>query len=147
MNMPPATALGPLHVPVASGVPFKATNNEVAGLLMQRVRSASAPAFGGCTKVMVTVELTLVHGSGTAMEYVYTPALIVAGSNSPSTTALGPLHVPPASGVPLIKLMRSTAAPVVHNVAAPGVPGSGLVTTFTVTVAEVDGQGVVPATV
>ena len=96
---------------------------------------------------MLTVKLTLVHGGGTAMEYVYTPALITAGSNSPSTTALGPLHVPPASGVPLIKLKRSTAAPVVHNVAAPGVPGSGLVTTVTVTVAEVAGQGAVPATV
>ena len=33
LNMPPATALGPLHVPVASGVPFKAANNDVAGLL------------------------------------------------------------------------------------------------------------------
>ncbi len=47
----------------------------------------------------------------------------------------------------MIKLKRSTAEPLIHNVAAPGVPGSGLVTTFTVTVAEVDGQGEVPATV
>jgi hypothetical protein len=32
---------------------------------MHSVREPSIPAFGGSTKLTVTVELTLVHGGGT----------------------------------------------------------------------------------
>ena len=95
----------------------------------------------------VTVLLALLHGGGTVMVYVYTPALIVAGSNELPMSTLGPLQFPPESGVPPSWVKRSVEASVVHRVIAPGVPALGLDTTLTVTEAEAGGHGAVPFTV
>ena len=147
MNRPPSTALGPLHVPPTCGAPPSAAKSEVDGLLMHKVSASSVPAFGGATSVTVTVLLAFTHGAGTTMVYVYTPGVIVAGSYCPPTTALGPLHAPPRSGVPPSSAKRSMAASVLHSVMVPGVPASGASTTVTVMLASSAGQGALPATV
>ena len=65
----------------------------------------------------------------------------------PLATALGPLHVPPASGVPPSCAKSEVAASDEHSVIVPSVPASGGVLMVTVTVALSSGHGVVPATV
>ena len=65
----------------------------------------------------------------------------------PPTTALGPLHVPPASGVPPSCAKSDTAASLEQSVMAPFVPGSGGVLMATVTVALSEGHGATPLTV
>ena len=65
----------------------------------------------------------------------------------PPATALGPLHVPPASGVPPSCAKSEVAASEEHRVIAPSVPTSGGVLIVTVTVAVSSGHGAVPATV
>ena len=65
----------------------------------------------------------------------------------PPATALGPLHVPPASGVPPSCANSEEAASEEHSVIAPSVPASGGVLMVTVTVALSSGHGAVPTTV
>ena len=48
---------------------------------MQSRRFPFVPASGAWTRFTLTVLLTLTHGGGTAMVYVYDPLTIVAGSN------------------------------------------------------------------
>ena len=75
------------------------------------------------------------------------PAFIVPGSNIPATTVLGPLHVPPASGVPPSCAKSDDAGAVLHTVSPPFVPASGGGATNTETVAVASGHGTAPATV
>ena len=145
--MPPATGEGPLHAPPASGLPPRAPTIGVAGLLMQRVSDASAPAPGGACTCTVTVLEALMHGGGTLIVYVYTPAAIAAGSNMPPATGEGPLHAPPASGVPPSCAKSATGASLAHRVMLPGRPASGAATTATLSAALAAGQGAAPATV
>jgi hypothetical protein len=100
LNIPPFTLLGPLHVPPASGDPPSCAKSETAAPELQSVMDPSAPALGGVLMVTVTFALASVHGAAPATVYVYVPAFIVAGLIMPPFTLLGPLHVPPASGVP-----------------------------------------------
>ena len=78
---------------------------------------------------------------------MYTPAVIVAGLNMPPATGEGPLHVPPASGLPPSCASRPTAAPLLQSVVLPSVPAVGGLFTATVTVEVAAGQGAAPATV
>ena len=79
--------------------------------------------------------------------YVYTPALIVAGSIIPPTTGEGPLHAPPACGAPPNCAKSELAALVLQSVIVPFVPAFGGVLMVTVTVAVAFGHGAVPFTV
>jgi hypothetical protein len=63
-------ALGPLHDPAASGVPPRAANKSLAGLLMQSVSAPSLPAFGGACTATVTELDTFTQGGGTVMVYM-----------------------------------------------------------------------------
>ena len=58
---------------------------------------------------------------------------MVVGSYVPPVTALGPVHVPPASGVPPSSAKRLMGASFAHTVALPGKPASGVLTTLTLT--------------
>ncbi len=64
---PPVIALGPLHVPPASGLPPKDVKRLLAGLLMQSVSAPSLPASGGACTATVTVLDTFTHSSRTLM--------------------------------------------------------------------------------
>ena len=75
------------------------------------------------------------------------PADMVAGSIMPPVTALGPLQVPLASGVPPSCAKRLAGASDAQSVIDPSVPAVGGVFTVTVTVAVSSGHGAVPATV
>ena len=68
---------------------------------------------------------------------------MVAGSNCPPFTGLGPLQMPPLSGVPPRPVIRPVDGLVAQSVSAPSVPGSGGVLSVTVTVllALVQGGG------
>jgi hypothetical protein len=107
----------------------------------------SAPAFGGMLIVTVTFALASAHDVAPATVYVYVPAFIVAGLIMPPFTLLGPLHVPPASGVPPNCAKSETVAPELQSAIEPSVPafGGALIVTLTVAVSTV--QGVVPETV
>jgi hypothetical protein len=72
---------------------------------------------------------------------------MVAGSYWPPTTALGPLHAPPACGVPPSDPIKATAASLLQTVNVPFVPAFGAVFSVTVTVAVAFVQGAVPVTV
>jgi hypothetical protein len=65
----------------------------------------------------------------------------------PPTTGEGPLHAPPASGVPPNCAKSDAGASEEQSVIAPDVPGSGGVLMLTVTVALALGQGATPFTV
>ena len=65
----------------------------------------------------------------------------------PPTTALGPLQVPPASGVPPKLLINPTDALLLHTVSVPLVPAVGAAFSVTVTVAVAFAQGTTPVTV
>ena len=57
--MPPTTALGPLHVPPASGVPPSCAKSEVDASEEHSVIVPSVPASGGVLIVTVTVAITI----------------------------------------------------------------------------------------
>ena len=141
--MPP----GPVQRPPASGVPLRPPNNAVVGLDEQSVKTPSIPASGCCAMVIVTVTVSSRHGAVPVTVYAYAPAVIVAGSNIPPTTVLGPLQDPPASGVPPSCAKRLAAALVLQSVRLPLVPGSGGALMVIVTVATSIRQGAVPFTV
>ncbi len=105
------------------------------------------PGSGGVLIDTVTVALSSGHGAVPLTVWVYTPALIVTGSIIPPTTALGPVHVPPASGVPPSCAKSDAAASVEQSVIVPSVPGSGGVLIVTLTVEVSSGHGAVPTTV
>ena len=65
----------------------------------------------------------------------------------PPVTVLGPLHMPPASGVPFSAANRFVGAPWSQSVMVLFVPASGLPVSFTVTVALALPQGAMPLTV
>src|SRR5690349_4010834 len=95
----------------------------------------------------VTIACSSAQGEVPLTVYTYSPDSMVVGSNVLPTIALGPLHVPPASGAPPSCANRSIGEPVAQTAIAPSVPGFGGVFTFTVTTATSFGQGVLPATV
>ena len=110
--------------------------DRLAGMFDEPFADASAlPTWRVCELARETVTVALSSGQGAvpATVYVYTPAFIVAGSIKPPATPLGPLHVPPASGVPPSCAKSDTATSLLHNVIAPSVPGSGGVLIVTVT--------------
>jgi hypothetical protein len=72
---------------------------------------------------------------------------MLAGLNMPPFTLLGPLHVPPASGVPPSCAKSETAAPELQSVMAPSAPALGGVLMVTVTFALASVQGAAPAKV
>ena len=78
--MPPTTALGPLQVPPASGVPPNELINPTEALLLHTVSVPFVPAFGAAFSVTVTVAVEFAQGATPATVYVYTPGVIVAGS-------------------------------------------------------------------
>ncbi len=61
---------------------------------------------------------------------------MVAGSKDPPAIALGPLHVPPVSGLPPKAVKRSLVGLLMHNVSEPSLPASGGACTATVTVLD-----------
>ena len=65
----------------------------------------------------------------------------------PPTTALGPLHAPPAAGVPPNRAKSEVDAPLLQIVSVPLVPASAAAFSVTVTVAVALVQGAVPVTV
>ena len=75
--------------------------------------------------------------------------MLVPGMNTPVGKGIfpGAAHEPPAFGVPPNRVNRSTLAPELQTVSVPLFPASGASTSFTATVAEVDGQTPVAATV
>ncbi len=79
--------------------------------------------------------------------YTYAPGFITAGSYIPPVIALGPLHVPPASGVPFSAVNRSVAAPWSQTVRVLLPPASGAVVIATTTSACAPTQGAVAFTV
>ena len=145
--MPPLTAEGPLHVPPASGVPPSCAKSEAGASLLQSVIVPSVPGSGGVLITTVTVALSSGQGAVPATVYVYAPASIVAGSIMPPTTAEGPLHVPPALGVPPSCAKSEAGASLLQSVIVPSVPGSGGVLITTVSSAIAFGQGEIPDTV
>ena len=98
--------------------------------LLHMVTDPSVPAFGDPVSFTVTVAVAFVHGATPVTVYTYAPGFIVAGSYMPPTTALGPLQVPPAWGVPPVA--SATAAELLHTVNVASVPA--LVAAFSVTV-------------
>ena len=65
----------------------------------------------------------------------------------PPTTALGPVHVPPAFGVPPKDELNATATPLLQTESVPLVPAFGSAFSVTVTVAVEFTQGATPVTV
>ena len=65
----------------------------------------------------------------------------------PPTTALGPFHVPPAWGVPVNPVDKTTDVPSLHTVKVPLVPALAATVSVTVAVAVEFAQGAVPVTV
>ena len=131
---PPPSADGPVQAPPASGVPPSSSNRSEDASVSQTINVPGVPAIGAILSVTVTSEVASGQPAAETV-YVYVPADIVAGSNvplSPPPSAEGPVHVPPASGVPPRKSNRSADASAVQNVAVPFVPASGA--GFTVTV-------------
>ena len=59
----------------------------------------------------------------------------------------GPVHVPPASGVPFNPVVNAVAGLEEHSVRPPSIPASGKTLIVTVTVAVSSGHGAVPETV
>ena len=59
---------------------------------------------------------------------------MVAGSNIPPTTALGPVQVPPASGAPVNAAKSEAAGLLTQSVMSPSMPALGGATSVTVTV-------------
>ncbi len=76
----------------------------------------SVPASGGVLMVTVMVAVSSGHGAVPVTVYTYAPALMEAGSIMPPVTALGPVHVPPASGVPPSCAKSEAAASEVQSV-------------------------------
>ena len=96
----------------------------------------STPASGAACSLTVTVELALVQGAVPVTVYTYAPGSIAAGSYMPPATTLGPLHVPPASGVPPKAANSEAEAPFPQRSSVPSTPASGAACSVTVTVAE-----------
>ena len=105
------------------------------------------PALAGACSVTVTVAVAFPQGADPVTVYVYTPGFIVAGSYWPPTTALGPLHAPPKSGVPPSCANKLDAAPSAHRFSVPFVPALAGACSVTVTVEVALPQGAMPVTV
>ena len=68
--MPPTTALGPLHVPPACGVPPRLLIKLTGAPELQAVRDPFVPAFGAALSATVTVAASLTHGATAVSVYV-----------------------------------------------------------------------------
>ncbi len=144
-NRPPTRP--PLHVPPASGVPVSAVNRLTAAPSLHSVAAPLPPASGLPVSFTCTVALALVHGAAPATVYTYAPGFITAGSYIPPVIALGPLHVPPASGVPFSAVNRLAGALFEQIAKFPSMPGSACGCSLTVTVALASAQPDTPGTV
>src|SRR5690606_40422468 len=116
-------------------------------LVEHKVKVVSAPAYGAITSFTVTVAVASAQGAAPVTVYTYGPGSIVAGSYCPPATALGPLQVPPAAGVPPKESSRLIATPFAQTSMVREVPALTEASSFTVTVAVAFAQGLVPVTV
>ena len=140
-------ALGPDHVPPASGVPPISSNKSIAEAVVQSVIDPGVPGSGFVTTLTTTSADADGQGDKPTTVYVYVPGVMVTASNKFPFSALGPLHVPPAAGLPPSSANSEVGGLVAHNAIAPSTPRFGGVLMVTVTEAVSDGQGAVPITV
>src|SRR5690606_15343133 len=144
---PPATALGPLQVPPAAGVPPRESSRLIATPFAQMSMVREVPALTGACSFTVTVAVAFAQGLVPVTVYTYGPGSIVAGSYAPPATGLGPLQVPPTAGVPPKESSRLIATPFAQMSMEREVPALGAATSVTVTVAVASAQPPPPGTV
>ncbi len=137
-----------LHVPFMSGVPPSPSKRSTVFWPEQMVKVPLVPALGAWVTVTVTVALSGSQGAVPVTLYLYTKVPAADGRNTPLLVAPpGPVHVPPASGVPPKLLKRLTGSSVLHSGKGALVPATGLRCWVTVTTAEALAHGLRPATV
>ena len=144
------TGGGVVQVPFKAGVPPKRSINAKAGVLLQTVITALVPALGGWFTETVTEAVALGQGAVPRTVYVYIPAVVVPGMNTPLNVVVlgaGPVHVPVGLGVLPNAVNRFTLAPPEQRAMEFDDPAFATAFSNTVTTATSAAHGVVPMTV